>query len=126
MSAAGATIQVRRVRPPWAAIVTLAIAFGLVGFVGGRVVERGRQVSTTTAAVEQAIPTSGLATQAEATRALIYQQIGELRSVGVGSPYRLGSGLERAKIYRALGHLDTVGAVTDPVIRRGGGATKAG
>ena len=125
MSAAGATIQVRQARPPWAAIVTFSIAFGLVGFVGGRVAERVGHPSTAVA-VEQAIPTDGLATQAEATRAPIYREIGGLRSVGVGSAYRLGSGLERARIYEALGRLDGVGTVTEPTIRRGPGATKAG
>ena len=124
MSAAGATIQVRRVRPPWAAILTVAIAFGLAGFTAARVTERAVQPSTTTI-TERTIPTDGLATQAEATRALIYEQIGELRSVGVGSPYRLGSGLERARVYREIGRLDPVG-ITTPPIRHGAGATKAG
>jgi hypothetical protein len=125
MSATGAAIQVRRVRPQWSVLVAVVLAIGTVGFVAGRISERTTQPAPA-AVTEQVVPISGLATSGEA-RSDIYQEIGQLRSLRVESPYTSETGLTKARIYEALGRL-TAGSAggSSPDFRRGLGASKSG
>jgi hypothetical protein len=124
MSATGAAIQVRVIRPPWTVIAAIVLSIGFVGFVTGRVTERTTQPAPA-AVAEQALPISGLATNTHARE--IHQAIGELPSLRVDSPFKSENALKKAKVYEALGRLtgSNAGGLT-PDIRRGSGATKSG
>jgi hypothetical protein len=127
MSATGAAIQGQRVRLPGAALVSIVLAFAVVGFLAGRVTQRTIQPAPAKPA-EQTLTIEGLATDSEAARAQIYQAIGGLSEQRMQSPFQSETALTKTQINEALGALtarsDVGGGVPD--IRRGPGATKSG
>ena len=126
MSATGAAIQSQRVHLPGAALVSIVLAFAVVGFLAGRVTERTIQPAPAKPA-EQTISIEGLATQSEAARSRIYQAIGQL-SPGTESTFRSETALTKTQIHEEIGSLTAGSEVGGrvPDIRRGSGAVKSG
>src|SRR5207244_4528560 len=98
MSATGAAIQGQRIRLPGAALVSIVLAFAVVGFLAGRITERTVQPATAKPA-EQTISIERLATDSEAARARIYQAIGRLSVVGTDSSFRSETALTKTHMY---------------------------
>jgi hypothetical protein len=127
MSATGAAIQLRRVRPPWAAIATVVLVVGIVGSLAVQVSERNVQPAPE-AVSGVTLPTAAFATESGDARAGIYRELGQLSSLKVESRFQSETGLMKARMYEALGRLSA--PATDrgraPDVRRGSAATKSG
>jgi hypothetical protein len=127
MSATGAAIQVKRIRPPWALIASVVLALGIVGSLAVQVSERNVQPAPE-AVAGQIVPTTALATESGAARTEIYRELGRLARLSVESPFQSETGLMKARMYEALGRLSA--PATDrgraPDVRGGSAATKTG
>ena len=96
MSATGAAIQLRRVRPPWAAVVTVVLVVGILGSLAVQVSERNVQPAPEVAS-GVTLPTTAFATESGAARTEIYRELGRLSSLRVESPFRSETGLMKAQ-----------------------------